>query len=250
MSEHIAHTEYIRTVPGAKYAVMMVHGILATPNFWSDFVKLVPEEISIYNLLLDGHGGGVEDFSATSMGKWREQVHGVFDGLCERYEKIFLVGHSMGTLFSIQLATQRPEKVAALFLLASPLRVFVKPVAAKNSFKAVFDKIDESVPIERAAKNTLGVSLDKRLWKYVPWAPRFIELFIEIVRTRPLVSKISVPTQVFQSAKDELVSTKAADFFRGKESIHLCILENSSHQCYSDEDYKILLDSFKDIFNK
>ncbi|MBQ8689479.1 MAG: alpha/beta fold hydrolase [Clostridia bacterium] len=248
MSEHITHTEYIRTVPDAKYAVMMVHGILATPNFWSDFVKLVPEDISIYNLLLDGHGGRVEDFSATSMDKWREQVHGVFDGLSERYEKIFLVGHSMGTLFSIQLAVGRPEKVAAVFLLASPLRIFVKPVAAKYSIKAVFDKIDESVPIERAAKNALSVSLDKRLWKYIPWAPRFIELFLEIRRTRPLIPKISVPTQVFQSANDELVSIKSAELFRHNENISVDILKDSSHQCYSDDDYRILLDSFKEIF--
>lgn len=250
MSEHITHTEYIRTVPNAKYAVMMVHGILATPNFWADFVKLVPEDISVYNLLLDGHGGGVDDFSQTSMDKWRAQVAGVFEGLCSRYEKIFLVGHSMGTLFSIQMAVSAPEKIAAVFLLASPLKVFVKPIAVKYSLKMVFDKIDENVPIERTAKSALGIALDKRLWKYVPWAPRFIELLGEIRRTRPLIASLPKNTFVFQSAEDELVSIKSKEYFEDNENITLTVLENSSHQCYSDEDYQTLLTSFSELFSE
>ena len=132
MNKYQAHTEYIRSVPGAKSAVLMIHGILCTPNFFRDFVKEIPENISVYNILLDGHGGDVSDFTKTSMVKWREQVHGIFDALCQRYESLVIVGHSMGSLFAIEGAVHRPDKVKSIFLVACPLKVFVKPIAAEK----------------------------------------------------------------------------------------------------------------------
>lgn len=243
------HTEYIRTVPGAKYAVMLIHGILSTPKFWDDFVKIIPDDYSIYNLLLEGHGGEVEDFSKTSMDAWRSQIKGFFDAIASRYEKIILVGHSMGTLFSIQRAVARPDKVAALFLLASPMTVKVKPTVVRYSLRIVFDKVDESKPIERSAKETLSIRPTKKMWKYIPWAPRFLELFSEIKRTRPLIDRLTVPTFVFQSKLDELVSIKSAEYFRGHDGISLSVLHTSSHQCHSAEDKALLLESFASLFS-
>ena len=66
----MAHQEYIRIVPGSKYAVLMLHGILGTPDHFRELLPLVPENWSVHALLLDGHGGAVEDFSHTSMEKW------------------------------------------------------------------------------------------------------------------------------------------------------------------------------------
>ena len=243
-----AHSEYIRRIDGAKCAVLLIHGILSTPKFFRDFVKLIPQNISVYNILLDGHGGKVEDFSATSMQKWKEQVHGIFDGLSTRYESIILVAHSMGTLFSIDLAVHHPQKVKSLFLLASPLKVFVKPVTVKYSLRIIFEKTNDKNPIEVSARETYSIAPDKRLWKYVPWAPRFVELLTEIRRIRKLIPKISVPTIVFQSKKDELVSVRSCEFFRGNDNISLNLLETSSHQHHTKEDKALLLESFKKMF--
>ena len=239
-----AHSEFVRRTENTKCAVMLIHGILSTPKFFRDFVRIIPEEISVYNVLLDGHGKNVEDFSATSMQKWKEQVHGIFDGLSTRYEKIILVGHSMGTLFSIDLAIRHPAKVKSLFLMASPLKVFVKPITAKYSYKVIFEKNCDKNPIEISAKETYGIAPDKRLWKYIPWAPRFIELLTEIRRIRKLIPQLSTPTIVFQSQKDELVSIRSSEFFRDNPNVQLYILETSSHQHHTPFDKRILLESF------
>ena len=37
-------------------------------------LSLVPDNISVYNVLLDGHGKGVKEFSKTSMKKWKKQI--------------------------------------------------------------------------------------------------------------------------------------------------------------------------------
>ena len=68
------HLEYIRIVDHADTAVLFIHGIVGTPNHFHAFIPLVPEHISVCNLLLDGHGGSVKDFSHTSMRKWVVQV--------------------------------------------------------------------------------------------------------------------------------------------------------------------------------
>ena len=71
------HKEYVRIVPGADTAVLFIHGIVGTPNHFTDLislVELVPEDWSVCNLLLDGHGGNADDFAATSMKKWKNQV--------------------------------------------------------------------------------------------------------------------------------------------------------------------------------
>ena len=39
------HAPYERIVPGAKKAVLFVHGILSTPRFFDDYVAALPEEL-------------------------------------------------------------------------------------------------------------------------------------------------------------------------------------------------------------
>ena len=68
------HKEYKRIYPKANVAIMFVHGIVGTPKHFAEFVARVPDGISVYNLLLHGHGGSVRDFSHTSMQKWEKQV--------------------------------------------------------------------------------------------------------------------------------------------------------------------------------
>ena len=63
------HKEYIREADHANTAILMIHGIFGTPRHFDDIVKLVPDNWSVYNILLDGHGKGVREFSRTSMVK-------------------------------------------------------------------------------------------------------------------------------------------------------------------------------------
>ena len=64
------HKEYIKICDNSTTAILFIHGIVGTPNHFKEFVSLIPSSFSVYNLLLDGHGRGVKDFSKTSMQKW------------------------------------------------------------------------------------------------------------------------------------------------------------------------------------
>ena len=244
------HEEYIKEVPGARTCVAFIHGILSTPLFFQKLVASVPDTFSVYNILLDGHGGGVKDFSETSMKIWKHQAKMLIAYLEKKYENIILVGHSMGTLFSIQNAVRRPKKIKALFLLCSPMKVLVHPRTAKYSLRIIFELPPSEDPIEDCARRWYSIKPEKRLWKYIPWVPKFTCLLSEIRKTRKMVPMLSAPTFVFHSDNDSLVSKKAVKFFSHNENISVTHLKNSYHQYFTDEDYETVLESFRALIGR
>ncbi len=70
----MAHKEYRNIIPNSKTSILFIHGILGTPDHFSDFIKEVPPNWSIYNILLIGHGKTVNDFSNAIMDDWKNQI--------------------------------------------------------------------------------------------------------------------------------------------------------------------------------
>ena len=68
------HVEYKRIVEGSRVAILCIHGFMGSPNQYRDIVPYIPENVSVYNMILDGHGGNVLDFGHASMKKWEENV--------------------------------------------------------------------------------------------------------------------------------------------------------------------------------
>lgn len=233
------HKEYIKEVPNSKTVVLFIHGILGTPRYFNNFLESVPKNISIHNILLDGHGCGVDEFSNTSMDKWKKCVDEKIKELYKKYENIIIVAHSMGTFFAMEASLKYPQKVKALFLLAVPLKIIVKPDASINAMKVIFNKIDNN-PVTESAKIAYGVKADKKIWKYAMWLPRYLELFKESKSSRELVDRITAKTYVFLSLKDELVSVKSYKYFTKNPNIKLTVLKNSRHYYYEDKEKKLL----------
>ena len=153
----------------------------------------------------------------------------------------------MGTLFAIQEAIKNSAGIDALFLLASPLRLFIKPTMLITSMKVFFGNIKPSDHVALAAKSAYGIKNDKRIWKYIGWIPRYLELFAEIRKTRKIVSQLAVPCYVFQSKNDEMVSLSACKALKQSVHTHINILENSSHYYYAEKDYQFVLTEFEKL---
>lgn len=229
------HQEFIKEVPQAKTAFIFVHGILGTPDHFDELIPLVPDTCSVYNLLLDGHGKEVRDFARSSMDNWRAQVESVFDCVSRRYDRVVFVGHSMGTLFAIRMAVKYPEKIPFIFLLASPMRVGLRPVMVENALRVALSRIHEDDPLQVATRNACSIRPDSRLYPYASWIPRFLELFREIRRTEKLLPKLTVPAYALQSHMDEMVSRKTARVLEDNR-VEVTILRESSHFYYPAQD--------------
>ncbi len=243
----MTHAPYIRHVAGGKKAILFLHGFLGSPRHFDMFIPFIPEDVAVYNLLLEGHGGDVLSFGRTSMRAWKKQVGSAANELILRYGELYIVAHSMGTLFAMDIALRYPGHVKGLFLFASPLKIAVGLFAVKNSIKSMFRRVNPDDEIGKAYANAHSVALNLKLWEYITWIPRYLELFAESKRGRHTILNLSVPCRIYQSGKDELVSAKASRYIPKKKNIWLKILPNSNHFIYAKEDKAFLLSEWKQV---
>ena len=243
----IDHSPFTRQGSGPN-AVLLIHGILGSPGHFRDVIPAIPEDYTIYNILLDGHSGRLEDFSRSSMAKWKAQVNATLAELFLRHEKVVIVAHSMGTLFAIQAAMDHPDRIPALFLLSVPTRPWVRLSTAVTAIKIAFGKLDS--PAAQAMRGETALELTPQLWKYLGWVPRMIELLRECSRVRKLLPELTVPAKAYQSEVDELVSVSSCKDLENHPSIQLTLLTGSGHFVYGAEDAAFLRKQLSEMLEK
>ena len=239
------HREFKRILPHADTALLLIHGIVGTPNHFSMLLPLIPEDISVWNLLLDGHGKGVREFAHTSMEKWEQQMDSVVTELLHSHKRVYVAAHSMGTLFAIEQALRHKE-IAGLFLLAAPLEVFVKPSVCGNALKLCLDKIQPDDRVALAMKACGGVKLERNLLVYLTWTPRFWELLCKIREVRKKLPLLTTPCIALQSRQDELVSRHTVKYLEKSSAVSVIELENSGHFFYSESDLRLIRKMFRE----
>ena len=118
-----------------------------------------------------------------------------------------------------------------------------------NSLKVYFDKIRPNDYEALAAKKCYGIAKDKNPLHYIGWIPRFLELFAKIRRTRKIINSLNTPCSVYQSKKDEMVSSKSIKYL--KQNSYICVneLENSGHYYYDKDDFDFLISEFNKMLN-
>lgn len=242
------YREYIRDIPNSKVAVLMIHGIVGTPAHFRELIPIIPDNCTIHNILLNGHGKSARDFGASSMKKWKEQVESELEVLFNEHEKIIIVAHSMGTLFAIQEAIEHPDKISKLFLLAVPLKPKVKISTYLAAFHVYRGKIKPDDKLALTMKDAIGVKLERNIWSYVSWIPRMLELLSECKHTCKIIEKLKVPTITFQSESDELVSSKSCKFLEAHPYITNIVLYDSGHYGYGKDDLKLIQKHLNEIF--
>lgn len=241
------HAPCIRIMPNADTAVLFVHGICGTPRHFDFLTARVPENVSVVNVLLDGHGGDVQAFSRTSMTKWEMQIRDAVDRLLENHQRVYIVGHSMGTLFAIENALRCPDSVAGMLLLAVPLRIAPKMSAMVNSLKVGMDWVKTGDTWALAAQQAYGLKADRHIWRYLGWIPRYLELFALAREMRKVLPRLQTPCVVFQSMQDELVSAKSCDDLEKMPRVRIERLAHSRHYGLTDADRARVERAFDDM---
>ena len=237
------HRPLKRIVPGAENAVLFVHGIVSTPRFFDDFAAVVPPSWSVYSLLLPGHGGTVWEFGRHSAREWTAHVRAALDELRSTHERVYIVGHSLGTLLAIRAAVADDTRIAGMQLLCVPLRIWPKPSALiHNTLKGI------GLAENNAELHTYyGTEQDWRVWRYIRWIPRYLELFRESAAARKEVARLTVPSCVYMAAKDELVSLRSEKAMAGNPAITLHRMPESLHHEFALADKAVLLDALREM---
>lgn len=238
------HQPTIRIIDSADTAILFVHGIVGTPDQFRDLLPLVPADWSCVNLLLPGHGGSVSDFSHSSMAQWRRYVSDQIDALAATHSRVLLVGHSMGTLFCIDEVLRCSDQIAGLFLLACPFYPQLTVSAALQSLQVAFGIRGRSEAAQ-AAHSACSITATLKLWQYLGWIPRYLELFQAAKQGRLQVGQVSVPTIAVQSRCDELVSQRSNRYLVQAPRVTLHILPDSRHFYYPLGDLMQLQEYFR-----
>jgi len=237
------HAPRERIVPGTQTAVVFIHGIVSTPRFWDDFTAALPQDVSFINLLLPGHGGTVRDFGRVRRGAWRQHVHEALLRMKKTHAQVYLVGHSMGALLSILEAADEPEGIAGLMLMATPLRIRVKPSAMLSN---MLKGIGLTQSREELAKY-YGTEQDWRIWRYAGWIPRYLELFSLSRQAREALPRLRTPARAFQHGRDELVSPRSGKLLLAHPAVSLQTLHASGHHDVASDDRQQLLAALREM---
>lgn len=240
------HNEYVRFVDNADTAVLMVHGICSTPRHFDFLIPEVGKGISVYNMLLDGHGKGVADFRRTSMKKWKAQVKAALNTLCKTHSKVYIVGYSLGTLLTLEQAGDYPQ-IKGMLLLNSPLNIITKPIIFWRCTKFCFGKVNPANPAELATFNDIGIQLEPWLFKYLLWIPQFISLLSFSPKCRTFAENLNIPVYTLFGEKDELVSLKSAKHFASNKNAKIYKFKSSGHCYYEPEFIACAKECFKEM---
>ncbi len=243
------HQPYVREVADARIAVLMVHGILGSPRHFDFLMPYIPADWSVYNIVLDGHGGTVRDFARTGRKKWEAQVTREVRTVCGRYDRVVVVAHSMGCMLSMNAIVKQglEDKIAAMFFLGAALRPKCGWPIVRMAFRMLFCKPDPDDPCERAARMRCGTALHRRLWAYLGWIPRFLELFSLAAYTSRRVPDYKLPITVLQSWHDEVVGRGSIKPFLKNPHVKASFLPMSSHFYYTPEDERTIRLSFNRV---
>jgi len=223
------HREYIRFVTGADTAVLMIHGVNNTPRHFDRLVSRIPDNVTVCNILLKGHGGTVRDFSKATMRDWHEQVSGWLTRLSDTHRRVIVVGYSLGSLLTLA-NIGRFQAVSGLLLLNPPLYPKVTPSILWSNLKACFGIVNRADPVEAARYDSIGTAMEPWLWKYLLWIPNLLSLVRLASHCRPLAAACG-RCYVLVSAKDELVKPRSRTCFEANPQADIRVFENSGH-CY------------------
>ncbi len=224
-----------RFFPGGREAVLIIHGFTGRT---SEMVYLATElnnhgyTVSVPRL--PGHGTNGRDFLQSDGEQWLRHVTDVFLQLRTDYERVYVVGLSMGGVLAALLASRfEPDAVAlcAPALLVQKWNLWLAPFIGR-----VLPRW--RVPYEPESTDPVERELEREYYAF-QWVRPAGELYRLMRRARRRLPDITTPTLTIVSAADRTVPTKVADLVERRTNArrtHRVSLVESGHVVVNDVD--------------
>ena len=194
----------------ADIAVIFVHGLMGSPTQFDDLARAVYDVGCTFScILLPGHGSGVMEFAKFGAADWQRHLQQEIDKIKNAYDRIFLVGHSMGGLLSLNASLKKENKISGVFLIATPLKVHLySPTAFLKKIRLL--TFPKSNPAKAAYMKSNSIELSKPLIALLA-IKTFRDFFKLMKQTKKRLPDVTVPVYMFHSKVDETVSYKSAE---------------------------------------
>lgn len=111
----------IKTTPGNKQAILLVHGFPSTPSVYHYSAERFHEAgLDVYAPLLPGFGTDPKQFAHTTFTQWFDYLCRYYENLRNEYETLYVLGISMGGMMTLKLgetycqSTLSPDKLVTI----------------------------------------------------------------------------------------------------------------------------------------
>lgn len=232
--------------PDKTKAALLIHGFADTTyDVRPVGVYLAENGISSCAPLLAGHGTSVRDMAGTGWRDWVKSAEDAYIELSGRYEKVYLVGFSMGGNIAIHLAAR--YDAAGVVLLAPSIfthgqdRLFTTEEAIEDL--SWFVATDYIINNEEEAAYDMSVMEGRAVYTLFPITSlRSLVEFMKI--TRGELPMMDEPVLVIQSVNDDTVDITGPDYVMehaASADKDVVWIERSKHLLTLDADRDIVL---------
>ena len=101
--------------------LVLLHGILASHRYWEEIAPLLSEKNQVVALDLLGFGKSPKPKASYTVQDHLAAIDATLAKTIPDVERLVLVGHSMGSILSLNFADLHPGKIKALVLIAPPI---------------------------------------------------------------------------------------------------------------------------------
>lgn len=223
------------------FGVLIIHGFTAT----LDSVKLLYTSlkelgIPVAQPLLAGHGASSpEALRGVRWEAWMADAEQALLTLSLEAEQIIVIGHSMGALLSLNLATRHQDKIDSLVLVAPAIQL-VSVLAPGRPLHFVAPLLGRIIR-NWGLKSDFAERSCATCIPHYSWVPTdaIISFFELIKKSIQLLGRVNVPVLIMHNRRETTVRPESALFLYNRiatESSGKSImwLERSGHQIFCD----------------
>lgn len=226
-------------------AVLLLHGYMGYPG------ELVSVSEMLYSIgydvfvpLLPGHGTNAKDFLSSSSSSWLKKSEESLVSLLSEYERVVVVGHSMGGSIMTILLSKYPEIYRAVLCcpgysvygLDNKTLSFLKIVSLfKKRIKKEWHS-DNKYRMHYEDAPSDDEALGKEYWSYI-YPKQLIEF--NKIRTEAIecISKIKTPTLIIKAMEDSIVyfDENVSSLIGKNDKIEVVGVDKATHYIYYDK---------------
>ena len=211
-------------------ALLMLHGFSSSPAVYRTLVPQIKAYDAIVCPVLPGHGESIACFSKTQASEWVEKAVLSCEALTAKYERVDVLGLSLGGLLALTVAQLIP--VHHLYLLAPAVRLKLNSPLMLGLANVLY--VLGFQDIRNAAGNLLSAQHAEVSYKKLP-----LRVIIEILQLIQGYQWIP-PTcgvDLFLGAQDLVVDSEAvAALFQDLPNTSIHWLKDSAHVLPLDND--------------
>jgi carboxylesterase len=231
-------------LPGGKEGALLLHGFTGSPMELSGLgQRLHAAGLSVSIPRLPGHGTRGDDFLQTGWRDWLRAAVDAWADMSVRCKTVHVVGHSMGGILAVLLASRFP--VGKLVLLAPALQAS-SPLLPLTPLVGLF--------VHRVRWPITGtrkvIDHDTEVLAREYWSWRFPAQLASVYRlqrmARQALRRVTAKTLVVVGRQDRTVPTSVTALVErriGETNVRHLVLERATHQILAGDDGQRAIDA-------